>query len=133
MALVLCGLLIHDCMAFVNWPRGYSKPTCGTRPAVCTCTGKYGLCYRAPMRAAPPHDLCDHCSSLLCLRCTDCRSTLQAHAMQVLQDGGKAQYGTMTVREFFQHHTYSQAFQQRYFLPMCAAVWSMPNAQVQAL
>lgn len=50
--------------------------------------------------------------------------------MQVLLESNDAAYGTTTVREFFKRHAYSQAFQQRYFMPMCAAVWSMPNAQV---
>ena len=53
--------------------------------------------------------------------------------LQVLEESRDAQYAEMTVRQFFARHTYSQAFQQRYFMPMCAAVWSMPNAQVGPL
>lgn len=33
---------------------------------------------------------------------------------------------SMTVERFFQEHRYSQAFYERYFLPMGAAIWSCP-------
>ena len=50
---------------------------------------------------------------------------------QVLLGENQALYGQMTVEGFFAKHTYSAAFRQNYFLPMCAAVWSMPNTQVK--
>ena len=49
---------------------------------------------------------------------------------QVLLPEKQAMYGRMTVQAYFDKHPYSAAFRDNYFLPMCAAVWSMPNSQV---
>lgn len=40
-------------------------------------------------------------------------------------------YRNMTLGEYLAHERYSKAFTQNYVLPMCAAVWSVPNAQVR--
>ncbi|KAK9818144.1 hypothetical protein WJX72_007777 [[Myrmecia] bisecta] len=41
-------------------------------------------------------------------------------------------YAQMTLGEYLAKHRYSESFRDNYVLPMCAAVWSVPNAQVLA-
>jgi len=41
-----------------------------------------------------------------------------------------ALYEGMSMGEYLVKNGYSQAFQRHYLLPMCAAVWSVPNAKV---
>ena len=43
-----------------------------------------------------------------------------------------AKFESMTLAEYLRLRRYSLSFQQNYVLPMCAAVWSVPNAQVRA-
>ena len=50
--------------------------------------------------------------------------------MQVLKPELAKVYGSMSLGEYVQQQGYSQAFISNYLLPMCAAVWSVPNAQV---
>ncbi len=39
-------------------------------------------------------------------------------------------YGDMSLRQYLEIHKYSKSFIDNYIVPMCAAVWSVPNAQV---
>lgn len=50
--------------------------------------------------------------------------------MQVLKPELAKLYGSMSLGEYVHQQGYSQAFISNYLLPMCAAVWSVPNAQV---
>ena len=50
--------------------------------------------------------------------------------MQVLKPEMAKTYGSMSLGEYVQQQGYSQGFISNYLLPMCAAVWSVPNAQV---
>ena len=50
--------------------------------------------------------------------------------MQVLKPEVAHEYGSMSLREYVRREGYSEAFIRSYLLPMCAAVWSVPNAQV---
>ena len=50
--------------------------------------------------------------------------------MQVLQPELARKYGNMSLGEYVHQQNYSQVFISNYLLPMCAAVWSVPNAQV---
>ena len=50
--------------------------------------------------------------------------------MQVLKPELAHEYGSMSLGEYVQREGYSEAFIRSYLLPMCAAVWSVPNAQV---
>ena len=50
--------------------------------------------------------------------------------MQVLRPDAAAAYGAMSLGAYLERHRYSEAFKRNYLLPMCAAVWSVPNAQV---
>ncbi len=52
--------------------------------------------------------------------------------MQVLKPEMAKTYGGMSLGEYVQQQGYSHAFISNYLLPMCAAVWSVPNAQVGA-
>ncbi|KAG2492394.1 hypothetical protein HYH03_009340 [Edaphochlamys debaryana] len=51
-------------------------------------------------------------------------------APKVLEPGQAHVYEDMALGEYLRKHGYSQGFQDNYILPMCAAVWSVPNAQV---
>ncbi len=53
-------------------------------------------------------------------------------ALQVLEPGQAHRYARMPLGEYLKMNGYSQAFQDNYVLPMCAAVWSVPNAQVRS-
>lgn len=48
--------------------------------------------------------------------------------MQVLDPKHAATYKGMSMGEYLKKHNYSRAFQYNYLLPMCAAVWSVPNS-----
>ena len=50
--------------------------------------------------------------------------------MQVLLPKNAATYQDMTLGEYLRRNRYSTAFTEHYVLPMCAAVWSVPNSQV---
>ena len=39
-------------------------------------------------------------------------------------------YAQMSMGEYLKRNGYSRAFLDNYVLPMCAAVWSVPNSQV---
>ena len=41
-----------------------------------------------------------------------------------------AEYRHMTLGKYLEKGGYSRAFISNYLLPMCAAVWSVPNNQV---
>lgn len=53
-------------------------------------------------------------------------------APEVLAPGSEAQYGGMTLGQYLSLRRYGTAFRDYYVAPMCAAVWSVPNAQVRA-
>lgn len=40
-------------------------------------------------------------------------------------------YRHMTLGQYLDSRRYSDAFKYNYVLPMCAAVWSVPNSQVR--
>ena len=42
------------------------------------------------------------------------------------------QYRDMKMGEYLQQERYSHGFINNYVIPMCAAVWSVPKAQVRA-
>lgn len=50
--------------------------------------------------------------------------------MQVLEPDQARLYAQMSMGEYLKRNGYSRAFQDNYVLPMCAAVWSVPNSQV---
>ena len=52
---------------------------------------------------------------------------------QVLLPEAAATYGRMSLGAYLARHGYSETFKRNYLLPMCAAVWSVPNAQVGRL
>ncbi|KAK9864126.1 hypothetical protein WJX84_007458 [Apatococcus fuscideae] len=54
------------------------------------------------------------------------------HAPKVLEPALAERYACMSMGEYLQRNGYSRAFQDNYVLPMCAAVWSVPNSQVLA-
>lgn len=37
----------------------------------------------------------------------------------------------VTLAQYLERNGYSEAFRKHYLLPMCAAVWSVPNSQVR--
>jgi predicted NAD/FAD-binding protein len=51
-------------------------------------------------------------------------------APKVLEPAVHHVYRDMTLQQYLQQHKYSRAFTHNYVLPMCAAVWSVPNSQV---
>jgi predicted NAD/FAD-binding protein len=51
-------------------------------------------------------------------------------APKVLEPSVHHLYRNMTLGEYLEKECYSKSFTQNYVLPMCAAVWSVPNAQV---
>lgn len=51
-------------------------------------------------------------------------------APKVLDPSAHHVYRDMTLGQYLAREKYSTAFQRHYVLPMCAAVWSVPNAQV---
>ena len=59
-------------------------------------------------------------------------TTVLAH-VQVLKPELKGKYGQMSLGKYVRQQGYSQAFVNNYLLPMCAAVWSVPNAQVRRM
>ena len=52
--------------------------------------------------------------------------------MQVLKPEHAKEYNNMSLGEYVKQQGYSQAFICNYLLPMCAAVWSVPNTQVSS-
>ena len=55
---------------------------------------------------------------------------LRLRPMQVLEPAQAAAYRDVTLAQYLERNRYSDAFSRHYLLPMCAAVWSVPNAQV---
>lgn len=53
--------------------------------------------------------------------------------MQVLKPGTSEKYAQHSLGQYIREKGYSRVFVTQYLLPMCAAVWSVPNAQVRAL
>ncbi|KAL4447595.1 hypothetical protein ABPG75_004814 [Micractinium tetrahymenae] len=51
-------------------------------------------------------------------------------APEVLRPEAEAAYAGMTLGQYLSDKRYSAAFRDYYVTPMCAAVWSVPNAQV---
>ncbi|GLI66534.1 hypothetical protein VaNZ11_010410 [Volvox africanus] len=51
-------------------------------------------------------------------------------APKVLEPSVAHIYSEMTLSQYLKKHNYSTAFVNNYIVPMCAAVWSVPNAQV---
>ncbi len=54
------------------------------------------------------------------------------HSSQVLEPSQSHVYRDMTLGEYLTQQRYSLYFIKYYVVPMCAAVWSVPNAQVSA-
>ena len=50
--------------------------------------------------------------------------------MQALRPEQASEYADMCMGEYLRRNRYSSAFIQNYLLPMCAAVWSVPNEKV---
>jgi predicted NAD/FAD-binding protein len=50
--------------------------------------------------------------------------------LQVLKPGTSQKYAQHSLGQYIREKGYSRAFISQYLLPMCAAVWSVPNAQV---
>jgi predicted NAD/FAD-binding protein len=48
----------------------------------------------------------------------------------VLEPSNAAAYRGKTLAAYLAENRYSEAFRRHYLLPMCAAVWSVPNQQV---
>lgn len=75
------------------------------------------------------HHLCSGCLSVT----SDMFMSVMIHAaLQILNEQQLDRHRCMTVGEYLHKHKYSTAFIDSYFLPMCAAVWSAPNSQVQS-
>ena len=58
-----------------------------------------------------------------------------SHAMphtllQVLRPEAAAKYERMSLGQYLKEGGFSAVFTSHYLLPMCAAVWSVPSAQV---
>lgn len=53
-------------------------------------------------------------------------------AVQVLDPEQVHVYRDMTLGTYLDSKGYSEAFKYNYVLPMCAAVWSVPNATVSS-
>ncbi|EIE24233.1 cyclopropane fatty acid synthase [Coccomyxa subellipsoidea C-169] len=51
-------------------------------------------------------------------------------APEVLKPGTSEKYAQHSLGQYIREKGYSRAFVTQYLLPMCAAVWSVPNAQV---
>ncbi|GIL82213.1 hypothetical protein Vretimale_7189 [Volvox reticuliferus] len=51
-------------------------------------------------------------------------------APKVLESSAAHIYSEMTLGQYLEKHNYSTSFRNNYVVPMCAAVWSVPNAQV---
>ena len=51
-------------------------------------------------------------------------------APKVLESKNHHMYRNMSLKEYMNKYGYSEFFQKNYILPMCAAVWSVPAAQV---
>ena len=51
--------------------------------------------------------------------------------MQVLRPENEARYAGMSMGDYLEENKYSRAFRAHYLLPMCAAVWSVPNSQAR--
>lgn len=51
-------------------------------------------------------------------------------APRVLDPGSSSKYAKVTLGEYLITHKYSKPFIDKYVLPMCAAVWSVPSSQV---
>ena len=52
---------------------------------------------------------------------------------QVLRPENEAKYAGMSMGEYLEGNKYSKAFRAHYLLPMCAAVWSVPNSQARQI
>lgn len=52
-------------------------------------------------------------------------------APEVLRPENEAEFAGMTLGQYLRLRRYSTAFTKYYVAPMCAAVWSVPNAQVR--
>lgn len=66
------------------------------------------------------------------MSCIHHGSQKSVHRTQVLRPDAAAAYGAMSLGTYLERHGYSEAFKRNYLLPMCAAVWSVPNAQVRS-
>ena len=51
--------------------------------------------------------------------------------VQALRPEQASEYADMCMGEYLRKNRYSSAFIQNYLLPMCAAVWSVPNEKVR--
>lgn len=57
-------------------------------------------------------------------------AVLHHHPLQVLDPEQSHVYKSMTLGQYLDSRGYSESFKYNYVLPMCAAVWSVPNATV---
>jgi len=53
------------------------------------------------------------------------------NAPEVLNPSNAAEFGAMSTGDYLRRRRYSTVFVRHYFLPMCAAVWSVPVSQVR--
>ncbi len=68
-----------------------------------------------------PHSLNYTTSALLC-----------PGIVQVLEPAHEHEYRTVSLGQYLEQQGYSQGFRDNYVLPMCAAIWSVPNKQVRS-
>ena len=52
-------------------------------------------------------------------------------APEVLRPENRGEFGGMTLGQYLELRRYGTAFRENYVVPMCAAVWSVPSAQVR--
>lgn len=87
---------------------------------------------RSARSAAAPHAACAAARRL--------SRKLRLHSLalpppalsKVLEPPAAAAHRDVTLAQYLERNGYSAAFRRHYLLPMCAAVWSVPNEQVLA-
>ena len=58
------------------------------------------------------------------------RPTPPPNGKKVLEPSAAARWRDVTLGAYLESKGYGEAFRRHYLLPMCAAVWSVPSAQV---
>lgn len=93
-----------------------------------------GLLACGRMRPHAPPAMRPHAPPCICLRPHAAQPALSkppcACRPQVLEPSAAAAFRDVTLAAYLETNGYSDAFRRHYLLPMCAAVWSVPNAQV---
>jgi hypothetical protein len=79
------------------------------------------------------NDFVPHCRPCSTQTCTGWCSHWQVLSpVQVLDPEQVHVYRDMTLGQYLDSNGYSEGFKYNYVLPMCAAVWSVPNATVSS-